>query len=171
MRGQLFSFDFLLAISIILFVFALSMFVSENTASSISQREAQFDIKRAANNALSQLVETPGNPTNWHTLDFTDASVKSIGIAVSRNELDPDKTSRLFSSANADFGNYSLVKRILALDLPSSNFSITISNASKYALVETAFSPGASATVYSFSRIAIFENEPVLVNLRVWVEK
>ncbi|MEK6954029.1 MAG: hypothetical protein AABX01_03410 [Candidatus Micrarchaeota archaeon] len=171
MRGQLFSFDFLLAISIILFIFALSMFVSENTASSINRREAEFDIQRAADSALSQLVETPGNPTNWHTPDFTDANVKSIGIAASRNELDPDKTSRLFFIANSNFGNYSLVKRILALDLPSSNFSIAISNASKYAIFETMVSPAGTASVHSFSRIAIFENEPVLVNLRMWVEK
>ncbi|HLC47886.1 MAG TPA: hypothetical protein VJI13_02330 [Candidatus Norongarragalinales archaeon] len=171
MRGQLFSFDFILAVSLIIFILALSLFVSESTANSINQSEQGRDMQRAADGALSQLIETPGSPSNWEQLEFTDGDVASLGLSPSRNMLDEGKVLRLFNLANSNFGNYSLMKRMLGLDLPSSNFSISISNSSNSAIYETNVPESGSASVYSFSRIALLGDSPVIVNLRVWVEK
>lgn len=171
MRGQLFSFDFILAVSLIIFLLAVTFFVSDATANSINLRERQSELQDLAQSALSQLLESPGTPSNWHLVEFSNANIKSIGLSSERNRLDPNKTEEFFRLANLNSGNYSLMRSILALDASGSNFSLSIYNASQFALYEISQKPGGMSTVISMQRLALLSGEPVVVNLKLWVEK
>ncbi|MFH0972018.1 MAG: hypothetical protein V1835_05645 [Candidatus Micrarchaeota archaeon] len=171
MRGQLFSFDFIFAVSLLVFIFAMALYTSDSVAASINAQEGERELKIAADNAISQLLETPGNPSNWDYLAFTDSNVKSVGIAAGRNALNREKMERLMEIMNSDSENYHLMKRILALDLPASNFSISIYNQSQFKLYEAGVAQTKTGTVVSVQRLALLDDQPVMVNLRLWVEK
>ncbi len=171
MRGQLFSFDFLISISLILFVFATALAISDFTASTINGAEEQRELKIAAASALSQLLETPGNPANWDHLEFADAGVESLGLASGRNELDFEKTVKFFAIANSNIENHVLAKRLLALDYPGADFYLSIQNTTDSLLLETSFRPMASGEVFSGQRVGLLKGEPVRVTLKLWVEK
>ncbi len=171
MRGQIFSFDFIFAVSVIVFLFAIALFISDDVANVINERDSQRDLQLASSTALSVLIETPGDPSNWNNMEFSDSNVKSIGLVSQRNVLDEAKLRRFYEIADENFENYTQLKRTLAIDLPSSNFSLIIYNASNFIIFETAYEPPSTADVHSLQRLAIIDNKPATVNLRIWVEK
>lgn len=159
------------SVALLLLLFTLSLFISDNVAGSINASEERHELQLSASAALDQLLLTPGNPANWDRLALTDANVASLGLVSERNLLDREKVEKFFALANGAPGDYVLLKRILALDLPASNFSLTIYNSSAYALYDTAVQPPAGASVHSVQRLALLGKGAVLVNLRIWVKK
>jgi hypothetical protein len=88
-RGQFFAQDVLIASSI--FVFALIIFFS--ASSSIFFQQSLFENRKAvdetANNVLNALVLSPGAPSSWENGSVSD--VNSFGLALTNNELSPQK--------------------------------------------------------------------------------
>ncbi|MFH1750728.1 MAG: hypothetical protein ABH863_03560 [Candidatus Micrarchaeota archaeon] len=171
MRGQLFSIDFIVALSLILFLFALSLYVSDSVASAINSNELNSELRSAAAGALSQLLETPGSPSNWQEMEFSETGINSLGIASGRNVIDVARVDYFFQIGNSDPGNYALIKRMLALDLPGSNYSLIVEDANGILIYDLGPIPQSPFITVSGQRIALLEGEPVLVNLKLWVEK
>jgi hypothetical protein len=170
MRGQLFSFDFIFALSLIVFLFALSLFVSGSISTSINNSEQQRELKISAAFALSALLETPGNPSNWDYLQFTDTNVKAIGLSSKKNVLEKHKVEQFFTLANSGVSNYNQLKGMIGLNLPSTNFALTISSLNG-TLFDTFIQPPKNASIYSQQRIGMLNDQVVTIKLRVWVER
>jgi hypothetical protein len=171
MRAQLFSFDFVLAVSLIFVLFGMALYVSDQAANSINNAENNRDLKISGEKALSNLIETPGNPANWNYLAFDDANAKSLGFAGSKNVLDGAKVSDFFFLVNSNPQNYLLSKRLLGLDLPSSNYSILIYNSDGGIIDEISLAPPTDSSVFTTDRLAILDSQIVRVSLKVWVKK
>jgi hypothetical protein len=171
MRAQLFSFDFVLAVSLIFVLFGIALYVSDSAANSINNAENSRDVKISGEKALANLVETPGSPANWNHLAFNDANVKSLGLASSKNVLNAAKVADFLSLVNSDPRNYLLSKRILGLDLPSSNYSILIYAVNGSALGGISQMPSVDSSVFATDRLAIMDSQIVRVALKVWVKE
>jgi hypothetical protein len=94
-KAQLFTQDILFALVIVIFVFSLWLILRDRVLTMISTSEDKRQIDEAASNALSQLVESAGVPSNWNTLyPGNETTIGSLGLMSDRNVLDSAKLSR-----------------------------------------------------------------------------
>ncbi|MFH1257455.1 MAG: hypothetical protein ABIG96_03130 [Candidatus Micrarchaeota archaeon] len=170
MRAQLFSFDFIVSIALIILLLGMAIYVSDKTSEAINSGEGSRQMQNSLSYSLSALVLSPGDPTNWNRMEFSDGNVRSIGLAASPNVLDGRKVVDFFAIAGSSFSNYSALKAILGLNYPSSNFSVTIYDSEGMELYSTEYLPGSDATVYAGERLALLEGEGVRLKMMVWVE-
>lgn len=118
-RGQVFATDFIVALSIFLFVLALVLILSNNVNVRVNDIEEYNELEEASFNAVNQLILSGGEPINWN--QFTDLNeVNSLGIAESRNVLDKNKLEWLVDNNALQ---YTGVKELLGL----SKYDISIS--------------------------------------------
>ncbi len=97
-RGQFFSPDMMIAMSV--FVFSLLVFFSASSA--VFNDVAIFEDRKLADEsahlALNSMLLSSGEPWNWETLDFS--SVSLLGLSFSPNVVEPTKALRLASLLN-----------------------------------------------------------------------
>ena len=159
-KGQVFSADALLGM--IVFLFALT--VVFYYFSQLSERDLEFtesfEIKIIALNSASVLVETPGFPENWESLQFSQA--RSLGIASSRNVLSAEKIARLSELSQED--NNSARK---LLGLGKFNFALSIMDFNSEEIYSINSSRNASVS-FKTSRIALLNDRPVFVYMEVF---
>ncbi len=86
-RGQVVSYDLLIAISIFLLVFAFVLGIWQNAIGAIAGEKILYEMKNSAVQISNQLVMTPGNPSNWQL--GGDANL--YGLALSRRALSLQK--------------------------------------------------------------------------------
>jgi hypothetical protein len=99
-KAQLFSQDIIFAIVLVLFAFSVWLILRERVLSMISTSEDKRQIDEAAANAMGQLLESGGIPTNWNALyPINETSIGSIGLVSDRNVLDSGKVSRFIRLA------------------------------------------------------------------------
>jgi hypothetical protein len=111
-KAQLFSEDIIFAMILVLFVFSLWLMLRNRVTSMISTSEDKRQIDEAASNALSQLLESGGVPTNWNTLNpANDTNIGSIGLVSDRNVLDTGKVAKFMRLA----GGHRTTSSLLAL--------------------------------------------------------
>ena len=109
-RAQLFSQDIIFAIALVLFILSIWLVLRDRVLHLISTSEDKREIDEAASNALSQLLETSGKPTNWDKLSYiNDSTVENIGLVSSRNTLDSEKVEKFVRLANGKNSSASLV--------------------------------------------------------------
>jgi len=179
-KAQLFSEDIIFAIVLVLFTFSLWLILRDRVLSMISAGETRRQLDEATSDALSQLLETSGNPANWNQLSTIDeTTVASIGIASSRNTLDSDKIDKFINISNSEGSNYTTIKRLLGLDRAGYKFNFTISSLDGVTLYDVSRLPSgelgnasyASLNTTAFiERFALLNNSLVKVTLGVWIE-
>jgi len=110
-RGQVFATDFIVALSIFLFVLALALVLSNNVNVRASVIEEYNELEEASFNAVNQLILSGGEPINWN--QFSDLNeVNSLGLAESRNVLDKNKVEWLVDNNALQYNG---VKELLGL--------------------------------------------------------
>ncbi|MBI5224983.1 hypothetical protein HY989_03865 [Candidatus Micrarchaeota archaeon] len=175
MRAQLFSFDLILSVSILLLLFGITVSIFSRTDAVMKENAIEKEISQNGNYALSSLIETSGYPTNWEQLAFTDSNAKALGLATSAGHLNPQKVGKFFELANSNENNYLLTKRILGIDFPSSNYTLEIYDLEGEKVYSTTFASNNaianSYSIYAFQRLALLNNQPVRLSLRIWVKK
>lgn len=116
-KGQLFSQDIIFAIVLVLFTFSLWLILRDRVLHVISITEDRREIDEAASEAIGQLLETSGRPTNWNRLSAIDENtVESVGLASERNVLDSDKVDKFVGLAKNQISSFVLLAALWHFD-------------------------------------------------------
>ena len=87
-KGQIFSLDLIIAMLIFVVVIILIFQILDYSNRKIDLEESANDVNIIAGNAVSSLIESEGNPSNWsliNTNDFNESNVFSLGLAKNLN--------------------------------------------------------------------------------------
>ena len=160
-KGQIFTTDLILAVTVFLFVLTLTIIYSNQVANRAYYWEETNERELAALLASRALVLSHGEPANWERLSVED--MNSIGLAGSRNVIDSRKLQR-FADLNA--GSYGEAKALLGLS--KYDVRITISDLNQQLLESFGLEPDANKETSSFTRAALYGGEAVLVRVKVY---
>lgn len=161
-RGQFFSVDLMVSALIFLFIIILTMTVSGEFSGKILLKQQDNERDEAAIRAGNALVYSPGEPANWQN-QAGITGVSAIGLADSKNRLDNAKVQRL---ADLNQGYYNEVRDLLGAN--KFGVQITILTLEGVKRKEFGLKPAANKRVSAVNRIAILNNENVLVRVRVF---
>ena len=160
-RGQIFTTDLIMAVTVFLFVLTLSIVYSNQVANRVGLWEETNEREHAALLASRALVLSPGEPSNWENLAVED--INSIGLAVSKNAIDAGKLQRL---ADLNAGGYEEAKALLGL--ARYDAWVEVRDLNKQLLESFGLEPGSNKHVSSFTRAALYNGEAVLVRVKVF---
>jgi hypothetical protein len=108
-KAQLFSEDIIFAMVLVLFIFSIWLVLRDRVLHLISTSEDKRELDEAASDALSQLLETSGKPTNWNSLSsINETTVESIGLVSDKNTLDSEKVEKFVRLARGKNSSASL---------------------------------------------------------------
>src|SRR3989338_2918927 len=103
-KGQVVSYDLMIAVFIFLLVFAFALSVWQNSIGAIAGEKVLYEMKNSAVQISNQLVITSGVPSNWHLSG--DANL--YGFALSRRALSLQKLNAFkaldYNSAKGKMG-------------------------------------------------------------------
>ena len=88
-KGQVISYDLMFASTVAVVLLGVVLVASNAIAGAAQARYEQGS--SVADMALSQLVLTPGSPSDWYGMDAGLKEIHAIGLADSRGILDADK--------------------------------------------------------------------------------
>ncbi len=164
MRGQTFAVDLALALLLLTFLVILPTSLAEQIERTVGVREDTVELQTAANTALDALLYSPGDPSNWTSLNCS--SVSALGAQRRRGELDASKLARLADYAANDSGCFT---NRLGLERPNFNesFGVYALNGS-LVLGSNATAPTANESAVG-ERNAILNNQLVRLKLVVWI--
>lgn len=121
-KSQVFSIDLIMASIIFIFILTTSAWFWDSTKEKMSLSEIRNDLELISHNAVSVLINTVGDPPNWHNIEFNEENIYSIGIGKNRPWfIDIDKAKRLSET------DYNLTKKILGIRGPNYEFFLNIS--------------------------------------------
>jgi len=161
-KGQLFSTDLIVGLSIFLFVLAITLAYSNNVALRTEALDKTSEMRFVSAGAINSLVLSEGYPADWQNLaDLTE--VKSIGLANGRNIIDGNK---LASLVDYNQNSYSELKSILGLTKYDVYIAVEDVNSGN-TLYEFGLSPE-NEEVVSSRRLGLLNNEEVFVRLEVF---
>jgi len=162
-KGQIFSSDLMIAGIIFLLILTLSLVYSNDVANKISILEQDNLREQAVQNAANALVYSPGKPANWQ--NFSDLSgIFAIGIADSRNVIDPTKINQLVILSQTD---YDQIKDLLGLSKYGLKVSI-IDLLNNQVFFEFGVEPGSNQSVSAVNRFALLDGQDVIVRVKVF---
>jgi len=160
-KGQVFTTDSILALTVFIGVLAITLAYGISMQNSIDRNEESYFLKEIATASLNQLLYTPGTPANWETLASPN-DINSIGLANKRGILESAKVSRLVD-LNSSYGD---AKMLLGAGKYDVGIKIErLQNGQELASFGTF--GGAGTTVVSGARTAHYNNENVLVRVMV----
>lgn len=163
-KGQLWSTDFVAALSILTFILLFSMVFWDNLAARWNSAEDYRQMQTDAFFAADALMTSPGDPPSWEMLPALDDNVSSIGLANGRNELNAVKLGRL---AGANASTYDLVKRRLGVQRYGLHVGITDLDGDML-YYEFGTQPGPENSVVVLKRLGMLNNTPVSAEIKVW---
>jgi hypothetical protein len=128
-KSQVFSTDLIIAVIIFTFILITSAWFWDSTKEKMHLSEIRNDLELIAHNAVSVLINTIGDPPNWHNITFNEDNVFSIGIGKNRPWfIDLNKAKKLNET------DYNLTKKILGIRGPNYEFYLNISMFNKTSL-------------------------------------
>jgi len=170
MKGQLFSYDLLLASVFVIFLMALFLLSLESVLSGIDSTELRGEMQEAVQTAADSLVRTPGNPSNWELQPIGENGTRSLGLANSPGELDPAKVAAFFSIGNTST-EYNATLPILGLQRRIYYYNATLESLDGSALYSLQrFPSGSPPQTVSVERLARLNGTPVRFTMVVWRE-
>ena len=173
-KSQIFSTDLVVAVIVFTFILITSAWFWDATKEKMHLSESRNDLELITHNAVSVLINTVGDPPNWHRIEFNDSSVYSLGIGKNRPWfLDVNKASRLGELNSTD---YELIKRMLGIRGANYEFFLNISKFNKtsedFEIVSLVgkFPNSSSSNVISISRTMLsdIDDSWVSFNMLVW---
>jgi hypothetical protein len=123
--------DSIIAVIIFLVLLASMIWASEYIKQKISEDEVRRQLTLASGYALSALIETPGQPSDWNLLpeeQLNESALLSLGLALSESQpwqLDSQKLARL---QQISASKYSLIKTQLAMRGPNYDYQLKITS-------------------------------------------
>jgi hypothetical protein len=128
-KSQVFSTDLIVAVIVFTFILITSAWFWDATKEKMHLSETRNDLELIAHNAVSVLINTVGDPPNWHNITFNESNVYSIGIGKNRPWfIDLNKATRLQELNSTD---YETLKKILGVRGPFYEFYLNISKFNK----------------------------------------
>ena len=169
-KSQVFSTDLIVAVIVFIFILITSAWFWDATKEKMTLTEQRNDLELIAHNAASVLINTVGDPPNWHNIEFNDSSVYSIGIGKNRPWfIDLDKAKRLNET------DYNLTKRILGIRGPNYEFFLNVSMFNKTSQefedvsIAGIFPNESSAFVINIERTMLSDIDDSWVNFKMLV--
>ena len=161
-KGQIFSTDLLVGLSIFIFILTITLTYSNSVALRTGALDKSNEMRTLSGGAINSLVLSQGYPSNWHNLADLNG-VTSIGLTKTRNVLDGNKLVKL---ADYNQSSYLEIKSILGLAKYNVYIAIEDMNSGN-TLYAFGLSPG-NGEVVSIRRLAILNNEEVFVRIGVF---
>lgn len=192
-KAQIFSLDLIIAVIIFITVIIFISATLDYSNRKINIQENVNDINFVAENAISSLVESEGNPSNWSLInanDFNETTVFSLGLGKSLNFNKDDSSikSKSMSLNKNDYLNldsvkidrlntlnatkYIEIKNILGVKGSGYEFELIIKNwngtsyDTKYDIGK--FPNNNVDFIVKKSRFSLIENNITLVELKIW---
>ncbi|MFH1470491.1 MAG: hypothetical protein ABIF01_01975 [Candidatus Micrarchaeota archaeon] len=164
LRGQVFSYDLVFALMVVAFLLWYSINAANAFAEKISDVEMNNRMSEVAQSAILQLTQSPGNPSNWESLE-----VKSIGVAESRGVLDRRKIERL-AYLSEDMESYDKLRALLSFNRQGGAylFSLKITEIDGRVAYSVGPEPPPGASVAATSKTMSMDGRLVGVSLRAW---
>ncbi len=122
-KGQFFSPDLLIAISIFLVILGFFFYSSNSVFSQIDFFEIKKDADEVSHSTMNILVYSPGVPFNWEEKSLADTNL--FGLALNRNVISQEKLVALITDLNNSysqtksklgFGRYDFKLQLLDLN-------------------------------------------------------
>lgn len=192
-RGQIFTFDLLVATAIFLVILLITNWAWSTSAEKMATIERRSDIETISRSALAALVDTEGIPANWSKLSassFDESTVQMLGLASSQSKSLGDSTQRVRTSALGLQGvstlertkiaalktlegtRYDTIKNILGIRGPQYEFHLQVSewNGTGFAsTTSVGLIPGSNASqVVRLDRFALINDTRAQLTLKVW---
>ena len=171
-RGQLFSYDLLLASAALMFILALFLLTDRAMLDRMDETDLRAGLQEASQTATDSLLWTPGNPSNWEQSQITESGTRSLGLANSPGELDPEKVAAFFSIGNTS-AEYNASLQILGLSSGAYFYNASVETLDGTALASiTRFpSQGINSThTISAERFTRLNGTVVRFRMVVWSE-
>lgn len=164
-KGQVWSFDTLIAASVLAFILLFCLLIWNTLAIRAEKSMEYREMRQAALHASDSLALTPGEPAGWHKMsELSESNLQSLGLASTRNKLDYNKIQQ-FASLNST--NYTVFKKTLGLS--KYDYSLTITDINKTnAYYSTGINAYANSTKASITRLVVLNGSEALLNLEVW---
>jgi hypothetical protein len=88
-KSQAITLDLVLAMIIFMLIISVIFFTSEIIIQKIDENQIRYDLELVSRNSFEILLNSAGNPSNWHnnSLTFNSTDIKSIGLTDGRNSL------------------------------------------------------------------------------------
>ena len=163
-KGQIFSTDLTIAMLVLLAILVSFLVLWSAGTNRIAYFESERWREEAARFAVESLVETAGYPTHWEQIDnLSDTNIRSLGLARSRNVLNPDKVQKFVSIQNTQ---YDFMKRVLGVQRYDLRVLITDLDGNELHSFKSA--PPSDKVVTTVSRLALLNETMVVVRVYVW---
>ena len=161
-KGQISTLDLIVAILIFLSVIFMVLWARAEVTTNIWEYEGLEDYRDANLDLLDILLKTSGSPTDWESLNMSNASnydlVNSIGFVSEPSVIEPEKLAAFNQIP------YNESRRMLGLG--KEGFYIEISKGAR-TIAEFGRDEGA---ISAFERPAILGNDTVILTLRLFRE-
>lgn len=171
-KGQLFSYDLILASAALIFILALFVLTTRTMLDRMDETELRAGLQESVQTATDSLLWAPGNPSNWEQSAISEGGTRSLGLANSPSELDPEKVAAFFSMGNTS-AEYNASLQILGFSRGAYlyNASVEALDGTILASITRFPSAGVSPThTISASRFAYLNGTIVRFRMVVWSE-
>jgi hypothetical protein len=164
LKGQIFAYDLAFALIAASFLIWYSVAAANAFGEKMSYVEEQNRASEVAQSAISQLCESPGDPTNWN-----DFSAHSIGLIESSGVLDEAKVKRFVELASSEEGQET-ARAMLSLNRQGGAylFNFKVSDSSQTELYAAGEKDPVGSSVAVASRSMLMEGRIVHIALKVW---
>ena len=159
MKSQVFSLDFIVAVFVFILLFTVGLRWWDSTTNTLSESIISSSIEHKADALLQLLITTKGVPYNW------DLDAIQYGLATEMYTLDKNKVE-MFVDYSMD--NYDIIRKNLGIADYEFNFKIKSSTGEL--LYDTGRFPPYVREVVRIVRVARLDDNPVEVELLVWIK-
>ncbi|MDP2665972.1 MAG: hypothetical protein Q8P05_00510 [Candidatus Diapherotrites archaeon] len=163
-KGQLYSSDALLAITIFLFALTMIALLSSQLEQQAVDQILRFQSARRAEGVAQALFGSPGNPVYWDHLSDRNG-ITSVGLIENGMQISSSKWAAL-RDWNGD--DYPSLKT--ALRIPDVNFYITLQDTNRQTLSQAGTAPVDVNQVNVIVIPTVYAGENVVAILQVWGE-
>lgn len=164
-KAQIYSTDLFVGVTIFLLVLTSFLILWSTGINRLTYFEKERWRDETARVIAEQLVESPGYPTHWEQISIlTETNLRTIGLTKERNVLNMDKIQKLLHLD--DDQNYTFIKRVLGAG--KYDFCVNVSSLDGTNLYSYGRAPTSDSVVSVVSRLAILDDNIVVVNVYVW---
>lgn len=164
LKAQIFSYDLVFALMAVAFLLWYSINAANAFADKVGQVEAGNKMAEVAQSALAQLTESPGDPSDWGTLE-----ANSLGISESRGVIDRGKVEKL-TAIVADSDGYEKVRAMLSMNRQGGAFlfNLRVEEVDGRGLYSLGPKDPEEASVASVSKVMVMDGRLVRISMRTW---
>lgn len=170
-KGQIQMVDLIISIAVFVLMIVIVYSAWQKTVQQAADAASEFRAQQSAINAANAIVLSPGNPAQWEALSSApdSAQIYSLGGAKEQYVMSSEKISALAGYFN-NAAYYDDTK--LKLGIGAFDADIRISYLETGTLIaQMGNSPSSEDIVaYTHSKLAIYENRPAIVRVRIWQE-